>query len=345
MHTPHRPAGRPSHHGWFTRLGRTAPVLLIALAVAGCLPAVTGPLITAVPTEWVPTSIALTVQARTTPGTPTPTGDPLATHTALPAASPAGPTPTSTSPLAEAIPSATPTATPRATASPTPTTAPAIPAAEIEITGPGALSKVISPIPVRALLVPGNLGRVTVELLGEDGRVLTRQIVVLNPDLGRKAGLVLDLAYEIPVEVELGRLVIYKQDETGRTTALSSIEVVLLASGQPDYNPVLDRSASVIIQQPLPGILVQGGAVLVSGLARPSTEVSMVAELVGENGQVVGQRVFDVGDGIVPEHMPFTVEIPYSVDEPTWVLLIIRERGERIPGIIYLISTEVLLSP
>ena len=344
MKFAHRPDGRPSPPRWIAGLiSRTIPAIFCVLTAAGCLQIDPEQLITAVPTEWIPTSIALTVQAQTKPGTPTPVSEPAGTSPTATAA--AGPSITPISPLAEVIPSFTPTSTPRATASPTPTAAPEIPAAEIEITGPGALSKVISPIPVRALLVPGDLGRVTVELLGEDGRVLSRQIVVLNPDLGRKAGLVLDLAYELPVEVELGRLVIYRLDEHGRTTALSSIELVLLASGQPDYNPVLDRSASVIIQQPLFGNLVQGGAVLVSGLARPSTGFSLVAELIGETGQVVGQRVFDVQGGIALEHAPFSVEIPYNVDEPTWVLLIIRERGERIPGIIYLISTEVLLSP
>jgi hypothetical protein len=85
--------------------------------------------------------------------------------------------------------------------------------------------------------------------------------------------------------------------------------------------------------------------VQVTGLARPSAETSLVAELIGENGQVVGQRVFDVGIDSGSGHLPFTVDILYSVDEPTWVLLIIRERGERIPGTVYLISLEVLLSP
>jgi hypothetical protein len=134
-------------------------------------------------------------------------------------------------------------------------------------------------------------------------------------------------------------------DEHGRTTALSSTELVLLDSGQPDYNPVLDRSAGVILQQPLAETLVQGGTLVVGGLARPSTEGGLVAELIGEGGQILGQRVFDVpGDGSA-DYVPFSVEIAYTVDEPTWVLLIVRERGERIPGIVYLISTEVLLSP
>jgi hypothetical protein len=322
-----------------TAAARAIPFVIVGLAAAGCLPAAPELIVTAFPTEWLPTSIALTVLAQTTPGTPTP-----AAEGTLPTATPRAPTITPTSPLAEAIPTSTPIPTVKAV-TPTHTPAPDIPAAEIEITAPGALSKVISPIPVRALLVPGDQGRVTVELLGEDGRVLTREIIVLNPDLGRKAGLVLDLTYEIPFEVELGRLVIYRQDEAGRTTALSSIELVLLTSGQPDYNPVLDRLAVVILQEPLSESIVQGGVVVVSGLARTSTGAPLVAELIAETGQIVGQRVFDVPGEAAAEHTPFTVEIPYTVDEPTWVLLIVREGGERIPGIVYLISTEVLLSP
>ena len=322
-------------------------VILTGLALGACRPPESEAMITAVPTEFLPTSIALTVQARTTPGTPTPTGlvqpnpSPGPTDSTLPAIA----SPTATSLLGELIPTATASPTLPATATPTPTSVSDIPLAEIEITAPGALSKVISPIPVRALLVPGDQGRVTVELLGEDGRVLTRQIVILNPDLGRKAGLVIDLPFEIPAEAELGRLVIYRQDEFGRTTALSSVELVLIASGQADYNPVLSTIAPIVIQQPLPEILIQGGTVIVSGLARPSTSFDLVAELITETGQVVGQRVFDVDDPGSLSHTPFTVEITYTVDEPIWVLLIIRERGERIPGITYITSTEVLLSP
>ncbi|HUF39874.1 MAG TPA: hypothetical protein VMN57_15220 [Anaerolineales bacterium] len=352
MHRFRHPAGR-SHSGSQTtkRARRTvfSPAIAAALfwlGLTGCTPAEPAPRITAIPTELLPTSIALTVQAQTTPGSP-PAGASAAGSGQQAGETGSAPAPaaTATSPLAEAIPSATASLAPRATVSPTPTAAPEIPAAEIEITAPGTLSKVISPIPVRALLIPGDQGRVTIDLLGENGRLLTRQIVVLNPDLGRKAGLVLDLVYEIPVEVELGRLVIYRQDESGRTTALSSVDLVLLDSGQPDYNPILDRSAAVIIQEPLPENLVQGGTVLVSGLARPSAGGGLVAELIGETGQVVGQRVFDVTAGAGEVYASFSVEIPYNVAEPTWVLLIIRERGERIPGIVYLTSTEVLLSP
>lgn len=323
---------------------------LILVLMAACVPQDLGSPITAVPTGHIPTSIALTVEARTTPAPATHAPAPTFTPAMSPtpengSATVGGATPTPTSFLAEAIPTATPSRTLRFTPSPTPTAAPEIPLSEIEISVPGALSKVISPIPIRALLVPGDQGRVTIELLGEDGRVLSRQIVILNPNLGRKAGLVIDLAFEIPSEAELGRLVVFRQDAAGRTTALSSVELVLLSSGQADYNAVIDLLADVVIQDPLPNALIQGGSLVVTGLARPSTDLNLVAELITESGQVVGQRVFNVARTMPPGHMPFIVEIPFNVSEPTWVLLVIRERGERIPGITYLTSTEVLLSP
>lgn len=321
--------------------------LLLALLLGACLPQAGAPLITALPTEYIPTSIALTVQARTTPGPATQTDVPALPSPTL-SGTPGGlqlPSPTPTSLLAEAIPTATATRTPRITVTPTHTPAPEIPAADVEITAPGALSKVVSPIPVRALLLPGDQGRVTVELIGEDERVIARQIVVLNPDLGRKAGLVVDLSFEIPGEAELARLAVYSQDAAGRITALSSVPLILLAGGSPDYNAVVDRLATVVIQEPLNDAIIQGGSVVITGLARPTTPLALVAELITETGQVVGQRVFDVAEPLPTLHLPFIVEVPYSVDQPTWVLLLVRERGERIPGITYLTSLEVLLSP
>jgi len=319
-------------------------LILPALLLGGCLSGPQLPLIMPIPTEFLSTLIAQTLIAEgfdlTTPVAPAPTATPTQASTpALQA------TPTPTVLLGETIPTATPSLTPRFTATPTFTAAPQVAPAEIEITVPGALSKVTSPFPLRALLVPGHEGRVTVELLGEDGRILTRQIITLNPDLGRKAGLVIDVAFEIPGEAELGRLVISRADEFGRTTALSSIELILLSSGDPDLNVVVDRLASIIIENPLEGALIQGGRLIVSGLARPAVRAGLVAEIITEKGAIISQRVFDVPAALPGVYLPFIVEIPYSVTEPTWVLLIVRERGERLPGITYLISTEILLSP
>jgi hypothetical protein len=322
---------------------RTLFFLLIGILVAGCgaRPQVTP--VTPIPTGQFRTAIAQTLDAQQnaveSPAAPSSTPIPPATDAPLPALPSSTPTP---SPTPTAV---TRTATPGISPSLTPTGLPQIPLAAIEITAPGALSKVVSPFPLRALLVPGDQGRVTVELLGEDGRVLTRQIVILNPNLGRKAGLAIDIVFEIPTESELGRLAVYRQDAFGRTTALSSVDLVLLSSGVSDFNVVVDTQANFVLDDPQPDALIQGGRVLVSGVARPDNPVGLVAELITEGGSILSQRVFAVPDADSDAYRPFVVDIPYSVDEATWVLLIIRERGGRIPGIAHLTSREILLSP
>jgi hypothetical protein len=184
-----------------------------------------------------------------------------------------------------------------------------------------------------------------VELLGEDGRLLTRQIITLNENLGRKAGLALDLPFEIPGESELGRLQILTYDLFGRPKAVSSVDVILLSSGTADLNVVTDFLTHIVIKDPKEGDLIQGGTLIVTGQARPTTDQSFLAELIAEDGRVVGMRLFDAADGDENEHRPFVVEVPFSVTVPTKVRLIIRERTTRIPGTIFLVSVEITVSP
>lgn len=314
--------------------------LLLGLFVAGC-----GnfgqPIVTAYPTDYIPTAIALTVAA----GIPTAT----ATETELPPGTATlTPTPTvsptlTPSPTATRTPTITPTAT--NTATPTATPVPDIPLAAIELRSPGSLSKVTSPIPVRALLNPGVSGRMSVELFGEDGRLLTRQIILRDPNPTLVVGLVVDLEFGIPGEAELGQLVISSADPFGRTKALTSVEVILLSSGTADLNPITDNRSRLVIKEPRQDDLIQGGSLIVSGLARPVHDLPLMAELVTEAGAIVGFRLVDVPDGHPEDYRPFLVQISYSVTEPTRARLVIRESGIRILGIIHLVSQEVLLSP
>jgi len=317
------------------RFARLAFTLFIALSLTGCFAEEKLDFPTAIPTEFLATSIALTVTAGRP--TETPTGTATPTRTPTPTAT-ATPTPTNT-------PTPTATFTPSITPTPTDTPVPVVPLSEIELRTPGSLSKIISPIPVRAVVVPGFLGRVTVELLGEDGRLLVRQIVTLNENLGRKAGLAIDLPFEIPGISELGRLQIITADAFGRPKAIMSVDVILLSSGTADLNIVTDFLAHLMIKEPQEGALVQGGTLIVSGVARPTTDQAFLAELIAEDGRVVGMRLFAPASGPENDHRPFFVEIPYTVTEPSRVRLVIRERSDRIPGTIYLVSMEILISP
>jgi hypothetical protein len=192
---------------------------------------------------------------------------------------------------------------------------------------------------------PGADDRVTIELLGEDGRLLARQLFFLNFNPNRKSGLVSDVPFEINAVAEVGRLQVYKEDEFGRPIALASVDLILLSEGASDINVPGDGLERIYIRQPVAGTLIQGGRVVLEGDARPVTNQPLVVELVNERGGVVGSRVLPVAAGPANQHRPFFIEVPYEVNEPTWVRLTIRERGERIPGTAYLSSVNILLGP
>lgn len=302
---------------------------------------------TPLPTEYLPTVIAMTLEARKLvslsetafPVTlALPTQVPSATVQALSLTSTSFLTPTLQPPLATTEIEPT---------SPPPANQPLeIPNAEIEIRNLGELSRVASPIPIYAYLKPGANNSMQIDLLGEDRHLLARQIVVV-PWVNRQgmAALSMKLDFEIPGTAEAGRLVISVADEFGRTTALNSVPLILISIGESDILAPANRLASITIQLPTPKTLIQGKNLLVYGFARPSSNGYLMMELIAEDGGVIGKRVTNVEARAGNGYGTFTAEVPFSVNEPTPALLAVWEGEGSLSNIVYLASVEVLLSP
>jgi hypothetical protein len=337
--------------------------LLCIGLVSGCgvgLPELAPP--TLLPSEHVPTAIALTVAALDTP-TPASTPDSVSSEDRLTEASPseiplekqtqepestdgssseARTTTTVSTTLAQTdLPSVTRTPEPSSTLPPSAE----IPYATIQIIRPGPLSKVVSPIELHAFLRTGAGGRATVELLGEDGRLMYRQLFVLNANPNAQVNLLSEIEFEIAGVAETARMVISTRDAQGRLLALTSEDLILLSMGEADINPAGDLLETIVIQQPSPNRLIQGGELIVSGLARPGSEQPLWVELIASDGRVVGSRLAGVSPSQTVSHSLFATEVSYEVSAPTWVRLTVSERGNRLPGEIHLSSVEILLSP
>ena len=340
------------------RLNQAYVVLAwLVLVLAGCSGLSLVHQATVPPTELVPTWIAQTVAAR------------LQTEAAANAVLPATPDPssplpvTAVSPSATAAPTATlsvlgPSPTPTLTFTPTPTPVPvlptrtltplptaSIPLAAIQFRSPGPLSRLVSPLHVQASVRPGPDGRVRVELLGEDGRLLVRQILNYGDQNGH-VYIDAELPFEIGAAAETARLVISTYDSFSRLNTLATIEVILLSLGEDDINPNGNDQEAVIVLEPLPNKLIQGGVIVVNGLARLADDHPLLIELVTAQGKVVGYRLAGVTVDPLGQYTPFNAEVPYQVVGPTWVRLIIKqESSSRIPGLVYATSLEILLSP
>jgi hypothetical protein len=322
---------------------------------------------TLIPEEQLPTVIAQTseaiaLQTEAARPTLTKTPTPSLTKTTIPTI--AGPTltdsqtPTTTrtrpptkTPTASRVP--TQTQIPTITSTPTPnyTVSPLslgeIPFATVQIVHPSSLSKVISPIELYTFVAPGGDERIRVELTGEDGRLLYRQVFLFtDTPAGARIHLNAKVAFEIIGVSETARLTVSVNDEYERLRSLASVDLVLLADGQADLNTTGDLLEEIFIQQPTIKSLVQGENVLVSGLARTGDDQPLLVELVTTDGRIIGTRLA----GIAPlqedgSHRLFAAEVPFSVSSPTWVRLRVSDRSGRLPGMKHVSSVEILLSP
>lgn len=314
-------------------------------------------LATPLPTGFMPTVVALTLQAgsplatlpvkdthlTSSPGTgsPVPSTPPESTVDPDPSASTQQPAVTPTATLQPSIPTVITTRT----TSPTPTFLPEIPSAHIQIFQLGELSRVSSPIKVSARLF-SKVGKVVrLELHGEDGRLLGRELNNLPAIPWSTALVSTEMEFEIRLAAEYGRLVISVEDAFGRLIDVNSVNLVLLQFGDSELNPATALWQVIQIDEPKPQTLIQGGSVFVSGLARPNTDKPLFIQLVGQDGQNLGHRLAAVEISIPGGYGTFAADVPYSITEVTPALLVVYESGGTLSEIAHLASVELLLSP
>jgi hypothetical protein len=328
---------------------------LTGLALGGCSGLSASALPTLMPTDFLPTAIALTAQAGAREGAG-------AGESASPQANPPAAASETPSPPAEALPSGNTTPPPTAmltgtpdgtTATPytlppsaTPTAISELPESEIQILNLGSLSRVTSPIPLSAYMKTGGDGRVVVELLGEDRRVLFREVKnVRTVPAGSWVPLKMAVDYEISAAAEAGRLQIYVADQNKRTTALSSIPLILLSIGDDDIYPPQDRRSPIVIQSPRKKALIQGGTVQVSGLVRGDPDQPLMVRLILPDGSEAGARLANVTPPEQGAYSAFEVEVPYTVSKAVRALLTVSQGEAGINDVVQLTSVEVMLSP
>lgn len=297
-------------------------ILLASLLglLAACTPPAASPIPTAYPPEYLPTVIAQTAEAANV----------LGTEVAL-----------------ALTPNVLPTNTPKPTLSPTAqatftqTTIPGHEPAAIQIFAPGPMSKVISPITLRMNIVAGESEKVQIDLYGEDGRLLTRNVKRV-PTSGKGVPQQIKVPFEIRAAAEVGRITVSTTDNAGRLQYLNSVRILLLSSGINEINPPGNPSEPVGVFSPLLEEEVFGGVLNLRGDVWPFNLNPVILELVGEDGKSMGLRILNL-DQLNPQL--FETTIPYKVSEPTLARLTIRQDDDRIDGLFYVYSQEVLLNP
>jgi hypothetical protein len=203
------------------------------------------------------------------------------------------------------------------------------------------MSKVVSPIQVRASVIAGASQRVQIDLFGEDGRLLARATrKLLTTTEG--ALLSLKIPFETRAAAELGRITISTFDNEGRISALNSVRLLLLSAGVNEINPAGNPSEPVGVFAPPRGDSISGGVLNVRGDIWPFSLQPVIFELVDPTGKSIALRILTL-DHMNPQL--FETTLPYKVTEPVSARLVIRQDDDRMPGVFYIYTQEVHLNP
>jgi hypothetical protein len=288
--------------------------------LTGCLPATQSPIPTPYPPEYLPTVIALTADAANTAASQTavavlPTGSPTYTPE--------------------------PTFTPKPKATFTATTIPGHDSAAIQILSPGPMSKVVSPIILKMNIVSGETQKAQIDLFAEDGTLLSRTLKKV-PLSGDGVFQQIKIPFEIRAAAEVARITITTTDKAGRIQALNSVRVLLLASGDNEITPPGNPSEPVGVFRPTLKDEASGGVLNVRVDIWPFNLNPVLLELIGPDKKSLGLRVLTM-EQLSPQL--FETTIPYKVSEPTLARLTIRQDDDRMSGLFYVYSQEIMLNP
>jgi hypothetical protein len=253
------------------------------------------------------------------------------------AASPTDWTPTIT---VTSKPSRTPTLT--STITPTPTLNPK--AQLLRIAAPGPMSKVVSPIDFVVHISPDFVGNTTIELIGEDGRVLYAKANFRTFATDTTTKVSQKINFEIPGAAEIARLQISTFDKDGHMQAFNSVRLLLLSVGRNQLSPSYPPFERVLLRTPKWDAEVSGGVLSIEGEIQPMNDLPVVAELYDIDGNILGSRIltFKPDNGT---YQPFNTLIPYQVEKKTASRLVIHQDDDRISGLAYLYSVEITVSP
>ncbi|HEY3369472.1 MAG TPA: hypothetical protein VGK10_01410 [Prolixibacteraceae bacterium] len=214
----------------------------------------------------------------------------------------------------------------------------------LRIVSPGPMSKIVSPLELIAHIAPGYTGVTRIELIGEDGAELYRRVFKTYSNIGYYTRIDEQIKFEIRGAAEIARLQISTFDSSGRLQAFNSVRLLLQAVGENEFYPANELNDRILMRYPKSGDEVSGPTLSVTGEFQPATDLPVVLELVDVTGKVLSSKFlqFSPTDG---KYQQFTTSLPFEVLVKTPVRLVIRQSDDRISGLVYLFSQEIILSP
>jgi hypothetical protein len=221
------------------------------------------------------------------------------------------------------------------------------PAALLNINRPGPGSKLISPILINAFAYPGDENKVTVQLYGEDGRLMANQLIKLQDSETGWVSFSTQIPFEINSAAESASLVLVTYDGYGRRIALINVPLILMQIGESGSESTGFQYQPFYLTKPTNASAISGGNLSIQGYAHPYNLNPLIIELVKENGAILTSKIIPIKAAAPNEnYSSFSADIAYTVSETTPVRMTIRQMMDHPPYLDLAVSSiTVILKP
>ena len=232
---------------------------------------------------------------------------------------------------------------------PTPTSIPpsvSVPQEELSILSPGPGSMVNSPIQVKGYGGPSLNNRVQVQLIGEDGRLLSKGYSFLYSYPGTPGLFYIKMPFESQFVAERAWLEVRSFDDLfGILQHLTTVEVTILSTGSDRIYPAIHGAEKLTIFQPREEKVISGGSVLIQGAGWVDQDVPLQIEIINLAGDVLGSGQVELDAPAVGQLGTFSVEIAYQTSYQQWARIGVFELHDEVPGLVHYTSVGVWLGP
>ncbi len=222
----------------------------------------------------------------------------------------------------------------------------ALPDARIKVFQPGPASFVTSPFRVVGRTSSTWMNRVVLDLVGENGRLISRTITYLNAIPGNAGPFAAEVSFEIESISEQARLEVYTHSRRdGQVVQMGSVQLFLVTEGRQLIHAALDGPEKLAVFSPRTEAVVEGGVVEVSGAGWVDQPVPLMVELRDRLGDSIASTQVEMNSPGPGQVGVFTVQLEYELDISQPGRIVVYEPGTDIPGMIHLSGVDVWIKP
>ena len=209
---------------------------------------------------------------------------------------------------------------------------------------PGPGSRLTNPIRVSGLADKQSEQALVVRVISSDGHELAIAPAEIEAEAGQRGAFAVDVAISVEEVMPAFIQVYTASPRDGGIIHLAAFGVTLAPAGAPDIKPLDSYLERIVIDHPAPGETIRAGSVRVGGYALASFEQTLIVEVVGPDGTVIGSQSLIVSSPEQGKPGPFSVDVTY----PTSIgpaRIVVRDTSPVFNGNLHLSSVEINLAP